>query len=187
MDGTGAHLLYTSRPDEKIAILFWSAKDKSVWFNRLRHCSPVVSSRDVFINPDTCEESDLASYALAADLVAVKLKNVRLNSGFFADDGEFFLREDVARRSEGLNLWPLQTDQETGDLAGAAHQLSHLSGVVLSQLTGSRNSRTLAVVRTESTTQTYIADWHNHPFAAVAQPAPPHTRADQQLSSRLDA
>jgi eukaryotic-like serine/threonine-protein kinase len=153
LDGTGTRLLYTSRPDEKIALLLWSANDKSVWFNRLRNCSPAVSSRDVFINPDTCEESDLASYAFAADLLAVKLKNIRLNSGFFAANGEFFfLREDVAHRTEGLNLWSLQTDQETGNFAGAAHQLSHLSGVVLSQLTGSRDARTLAVVRTESTT-----------------------------------
>ncbi len=164
LDGTRTRLLYTSRPDEKIAMLFWSAKDKSIWFNRVRRCLPALSSRDVFINPDTCGESDLASYALAADLLAVKLKNIRLNSGFFADDGEFFfLREDAARRSEGLNLWSLQTDENTANVASAARQLSHLNGVVLSQLTGSRDGRTLAVVRTDSSTQTYVADWQTTP------------------------
>ncbi len=165
LDGIGARLLYKSRPDERIGTLFWSAKDKSVWFNRLRHCFAALSSRDVFINPDTCQESDLASSAVATDLLALQLKNIRLNSGFFADDGEFFfLRENVDRRSDGgLNLWSLQTDQKTGNLASAPHQLSHLNGALLSQLTGSRDGRMLAVVLTDSTTQTYIADWQTTP------------------------
>ena len=164
-DGTGANLLYRCRPDEKLAALFWSAKDKTLWFNRLSHCSPAITQRDVFINPDTCEESDLASYAPAAGRLTVVLKHIRLNSGFFADDGAFFLlRENVDRISnQGFNLWSLQTDPATGDLAGAPHQLSHLNGVVLSQLTGSRDGRQLAAVRTDSTTQTYVADWQTVP------------------------
>ncbi|MDQ2773916.1 MAG: protein kinase, partial [Acidobacteriota bacterium] len=160
LDGTAGRLIYRSNPDEKIAMIFWSAKDKSIWFNRLRHCGTALSERDVFVNPDTCEDSDLASYALDAEVLTVQVKNVRLNSGFFADDGEFFfLREDVARRSEAHNLWSFHTDDKTGISAGAPRQLSHLSGVVLSQLTGSRDGRTLAVVRTDSATQTSVADW----------------------------
>ena len=164
LDGTDARLLYTSRPDEKIAMILWSAKDKSIWFNRLRGCPAGFSPRDVFVNPDTCEDSDLASYALDAETLAVQVKNIRLNSGLFADDGEFFfLREDVARRSEAHNLWSFQAGEKTGTLASAPRQLSHLSGVVLSQLTGSRDGRTLAVVRTDSSTQTYVADWQTTP------------------------
>ena len=161
MDRTGARLLYRSRPDERIATLFWSANDKTVWFNRLRHCSPALSLRDVSINPDTCEESDLASKALAADLAAVRFRHIRFNSSFFADNGELlFLRENVDRISNaGFNVWSLQTDGATGDLAGTPHQVSRLNGVVLSQLTGSRDGRRLAVVRIDSTTQTYLADW----------------------------
>ncbi len=170
LDRTGARLLYKSRPDERIATLFWSANDKALWFNRLRHCSPALSLRDVSINPDTCEDSDLASKALAADLVAVKLKRIRLNSGFFADDGQFFfLRENVDRISnQGFNVWSVQTDRARGDLAGKPHQLSHLNGVVLSQLTGSRDGRSLAVVRTDSTTQTYVADWQTTPSPSLS-------------------
>ena len=164
LDGSRPRFLYKSRPDEKIAMIFWSAKDKSVWFNRLRHCFAPPGARDVSINPDTCEETDLASYTLAADLLAVKLKDIRLNSGFFADDGEFFfLREDLARASGSFNLWSVQTDENTGNVANTPHQLSHLNGVVLSQLTGSRDGRNLAVVRTDSTTQTYVADWRSTP------------------------
>ena len=165
LDGSGAHLLYKGKPDERIAALFWSANDSTLWFNRLRHCFPALSLGDVSINPDTCDESDLASQPLAADLVSVKLKRIRLNSGFFADDGEFFyLQENVDRISnQGFNVWSLQTDRETGNLAGTPHQLSHLNGVVLSQLTGSRDGRRLAVVRTDSTTQTYVADWQTTP------------------------
>ena len=164
-EGDGSRLLYKGSPDERIAALFWSANDKTLWFNRLRHCAPAVNLRDISINPDTCDESDLVSKAPAADVVTVQLRNIRLNSGFFSDAGRFFyLRENVDRISHrGFNVWSLQTDPQTGDLAGTPHPLSHLNEVVLSQLTGSRDGRRLAAVRTDSTTQTFIADWQTTP------------------------
>ncbi len=169
-DGTGARLLYRGTPDERIAALFWSANDKTLWFNRLRHCLPALSLRDVSINPDTCEESDLASRAPALDSLAIQLRHIRLNSGFFADDGQFFfLREDVERVSHlGFNLWSLQTDPATGHVNGTPHQLSHTTGIVLSQLTGSRDGGRMAAVRIESTTQTYVADWQTTPFPLLS-------------------
>ncbi len=165
-EAIGARLLYRGSPDERIAALFWSANDKALWFNRLRHCAPAASLRDMSINPDICEESDLVSKALAADFAETKLRHIRLNSGFFADNGQFFfLREDVDRISnQGFNVWSFQTNVETGSSSGPPHQLSHLNGVVLSQLTGSRDGRRLAAVRTDSTTQTYVADWQTTPF-----------------------
>ena len=79
--------------------------------------------RDISINPDTCQESDLALKALAGGHVAVQLKHIRLNSIFFADDKElFFLRESVDRISNaGFNLWSFETNEATGDLALSDH------------------------------------------------------------------
>ena len=166
-DGAGARarLLYKSNADERIAALFWSSGDKTLWINRLRHCAPSVNLLDISINPDTCNESDLVAVALAANVTTIKLRNIRLNSGFFSDTGQFFfLRENEDRISnQGFNVWSFQTDRETGDLAGSPRQLSYLNGAVLSQLTGSRDGRRLAAVRTDSTTQTYIADWQTTP------------------------
>ena len=94
-----------------------SASAKAEW----ERC---CSERDVFVNSDTCAESDLAACAL---------------------DGEFlFLREDVPRRSGAHNLWTVQTNEQNGTLAGASRQLSDLHAVVMSQLTGSRDGRTAA-------------------------------------------
>ncbi len=164
LDGTGARLLYRSRPDEKIAMILWSARDKSVWFNRLRGCPDGSGPRDVFVNPDSCADSELAAFALGAENPELQIKNIRLNSGFFASDGEFFfLREDVDRKAEANNLWSFQTNEMPGTIAGAPHQISHLNAVCLSQLSGSRDGRTLAVVRTDHTTQTDVADWQSTP------------------------
>jgi hypothetical protein len=83
LDGAGERLLYKTKPDEEIALIFWSANDQSLWFNRLRHCAIASSSRDVFVNPDNCEHSDLASYDVASGNLVVKVNDFRLTSGFF--------------------------------------------------------------------------------------------------------
>lgn len=165
LDGTGARLFYSSQADERFTALFWSANDQALWFNRVRHCSSEFKLRDIAINPDSCEESDLVSKAFTADAIKTELKQLRVNSGFFADDGElYFLREEVNRDSTaGFNLWSLRTDRKTGEVVGTPRPLSHLHGVLLSQLTGSSDGRRLAAIRTDSTTQTYVADWQTTP------------------------
>ena len=162
LDGTFAQLVLTNNPDEKIGMIFWSANDKSLWFNRLRKCYQGSNEQGGFVYPDTCEESDLASYNTAGRTWTTRVKDLRFDSGVFVDDGEFFfLREDVDRKSEAFNLWSLQTDKETGNLVSPARQLSHLNGAILSQLTASQDGSKLFVVRTESSTQTEVADWQN--------------------------
>jgi hypothetical protein len=171
LDGGEERFAFRSKPDEKIAMLFWSANDRDLWFHRLRHCQSGFSSRDVFVNPDNCDSSDLVSYDPVQKAFAVKVSNLRLTSGFFADNGKFFfLRQDIDRRSEALNLWSLRADPGTGDIIGAPQPLSHLNGVVLSQLTGSRDSRTMAVVRMERIIQTHVGEWQATPDPMLQNP-----------------
>ena len=164
LDGTGARPVFRSRPGLRISSIFWSASDRRLWFHMLQHCrganiAPNIS-KDTFVNPNFCESSDLALYDPDSGILKVGLENLRFTSGFFRADGEFFfLKQDVERSSSAFNLWSLYTDEATDAIRGRPKQVSHLSGVVLSQLTGSSDGRAMAVVRTDCPMQTYVAEW----------------------------
>ncbi len=117
-----------------------------------------------FREPRTSDSSDLVSDDPVTKALSVKVKDLRLTSGFFADSGEFlFLRQDIDRSGEALNLWSLRAHPETGDIIRTPLQLSHLKGAVLSQLTGSRDGRAITMVRTERPIQIYVGEWRPTP------------------------
>lgn len=145
-------------------MIFWSPNDRRFWFHTLQHCRNVDMSKDALVIPDFCDSSDLALYDPDKRVLGVKVRNLRFTSGFFRTNGEFFfLKQDIARTSNAFNLWLQSTDPATDAIRGTPMQLSHLSGVTLSQLTGSGNGRTMAVVRTDCPMQTYVAELKTGP------------------------
>ena len=166
-----ARLLMQAPRGIYVAALFWSADDRELWFHRLSGCREDRERPDVLTTPDDCASSDLAAVDHDAGHSTVSTRPLRLDSGFFASSGEFiFLREDVARKSEGFNVWSLPLNSKTGQLASTPKQVSHFSDVALSHLTGTPDGRKLLMVRTASTAHTYTAEWRTRPKPSLGLP-----------------
>jgi hypothetical protein len=149
-------------------MILWSASDKRLWFHTLGRCRDTATPKDAFVSPDRCDSSDLTLFDPATGALAVKLENLRFTSALVRTNGEFlFLRQDFDRGSAALNLWSLNTDPETDAIKDKPKQLTHLSQVVLSQLTASSDGRTLSVVRTDCPMLMYVAGLKTGPDAAL--------------------
>ena len=168
--GAPARLLMQVPADVHVAALFWSRDDKQLWFHRLSGCPDRADHPDITVNPDFCESSDLVAVAPRASRSTVSVGPLRFSSGFFTSSGEFiFLRQDFARRAEGFNIWSLPVNSTTGQVISIPKQISHFSDAALSDLTGTPDGKQLFMVRTDSSAQTYTAEWQAKPKLALRQ------------------
>ena len=168
--GAPARLFMQVPADVHVAALFWSRDDKQLWFHRLSGCLDRADHPDITVNPDFCESSDLVAVAPRASRSTVSFGPLRFSSGFFTSSGEFiFLRQDFARRAEGFNIWSLPVNSTNGQAISIPKQISHFSDAALSDLTGTPDGKKLFMVRTDSSAQTYTAEWQAKPKPALRQ------------------
>jgi hypothetical protein len=168
--GGPARLLFQVSQRTHVADLFWSGDDKQVWYRRVRGCHEDADKPDVLVNPSSCAMSELVSGPSPAQ-DAISIGPLFFNSGFFASSGAFyFLRQDVAGRDEGYNVWRLPVDRATGHLSSRPVQVTHLSSVGLFFLTGTANGKRLTMVRSDYATHTYVGEWSAKPTPSLVSP-----------------
>lgn len=166
--GTKARLLVQLPGNAHVAALFWSSDDKQIWFHRLSRCSVDSNKPDVLVLPSSCESSELVAAGSSPTQDAVSIGSLFFTSGYFTATGEFFfLRQDFPRRDEGYNIWRLAVDPATGRLASEPSQISHLTAMGVSSLSGTSDGKKLLMLRSDTAIHTYIADWKAKPTPSL--------------------
>ena len=168
MPGTPARLVVQGSAGAHVAALFWSGDDKQLWFRRVLKCKRDALKPDALVNPSTCSVSELVAAGRSPDHDATTIGPLFFTSGFFTLSGEFFfLRQDLAQRDEGHNIWYLPVNRATGFLASNPKQVSHLSSETLSSLMGTLDGETLLMIRDAGAIQTYVAQWQSEPTPSL--------------------